>query len=343
VSPATETRGRHAVSLAEQANTLTSTSLAALIRDGVPPPQLLDGGLLYAEGVHVISGEPDCGKTTIALWLALSLMRRSQPVLFLDEESGPEMIAEKLIALGATEEDAEHLAYIPFPGRAWNIADITALRALLDDVQPVMVLLDSVSAFLARAGLDENKAADVTSFWSRLLLPLARTAHAAVVAIDHDTKAGDSRYSRGSGAKLAASDVMVKVDMTSPFTRAASGALRLTITKDRRGWLHRNHDARVQTGDGRIRILLAAASTGHDPAASSLKPAEEKLLAVLAATPATRTDLVDKVAAQFGHGLRRETAYNALAHLAELGLADRIDQGAGNAVLWLKPAAHATR
>jgi hypothetical protein len=61
-----------------------------------------------------------------------------------------------------------------------------------------------------------------------------------VVVIDHDTKASEqSRYARGSGAKLAASDVQYKVEIKKPFTRSDSGLLKLTVSKDRRGYLHR--------------------------------------------------------------------------------------------------------
>ena len=86
------------------------------------------------------------------------------------------------------------------------------LRELVDDINPGIVLWDSSAAFLARAGLDENSAADVTRFWSQVLTPLAREHGAAVLVIDHDTKNGEPpRFARGSGAKLAATDVAFKV------------------------------------------------------------------------------------------------------------------------------------
>ena len=78
-------------------------------------PDLL-GDLLYAGGIHVMAGEPDGGKTTLCLWQALGLLRAGRTVLMLDEEGGAEMTAEKLIALGATEDDAARLHYCPVSG-----------------------------------------------------------------------------------------------------------------------------------------------------------------------------------------------------------------------------------
>ena len=245
-----------------------------------------------------------------------------------------EITAEKLSALGATEDDAQWLCYVPFPARTWGTGDILALRELTDEIRPGMILLDSCAAFLARAGLDENSAADVTSWWSRLLMPLARYCDAAVVVIDHDTKnGGRSRFSRGSGAKLAASDVMVKAELVKPFTRTANGVLRLTVTKDRRGWLHRWHDVQVRTGDG-MSLLITETAGEDDGTSGELTPAEQKMLAVLTSEPVPQSDLVSRVAGKFGHGLRRQTAANALNRLSTLGLADRLDQGTGRAVLW---------
>jgi hypothetical protein len=127
--------------------------------------------------------------------------------------------------------------------------DIADLAQLVLATRPVLVIWDSSAAFLARAGLDENAAADVTRFWANVLTPCARRGGAAVLAIDHDTKNSEpSRYARGSGAKLAASDVAFKIEPVKPFSRDTDGLSKLTITKDRRGWLHRAYDVQFTSG-----------------------------------------------------------------------------------------------
>jgi hypothetical protein len=125
------------------------------------------------------------------------------------------------------------------------------LGEFLRENRPELVLWDSSAAFLARAGLDENSAPAVTNWWARVLTPVARELQAAVLVIDHDTKASElSRYARGSGAKLAALDVQYKVEMRTPFTRNKNGELKLFITKDRRGYLERDWIVDVCVGTG---------------------------------------------------------------------------------------------
>lgn len=316
---------------------LTTYSLAALIRDGVPPPDLL-GDLLYAGGIHVVAGEPDGGKTTLCLWQALGLLRAGRTVLMLDEEGGAEMTAEKLIALGATDDDAARLHYCPFPARTWTAADIAGLGHTMSHVRPDLVLADSAAAFLARAGLDENSAADVTRFWQNVLVPLGREHGAAVLVIDHDTKNGaQSRFSRGSGAKLAASDVMIKVELIKAFSRTENGVLRLTVTKDRRGWLHRWWDVQVRTARGLSLVLAKGEEEPGEPGESAvrLSPADRKVESVLSDQPATQRQLTDRIVARYSHGLKRETVSRALNKLLRAGLADHLDQGNGRAGLWM--------
>jgi hypothetical protein len=154
---------------------LARFDLGALMASGVPPPALLCGGLLYAGGLHTLTGPPDCGKTTFALWCATRLLAEARTVAMFDEESGPELTAEKLISLGATPGDITGgLAYFPYPARTWTRGDVTELARTLTGLGPALVIWDSSAAFLARAGLDENDALDVTRFWSTVLAPCAR-------------------------------------------------------------------------------------------------------------------------------------------------------------------------
>lgn len=227
--------------------------LTSLVASGVKIPERIADDMLYVGGLHSIAGPPDSGKTTIALHWALQLLQQGKPVCFLDEEGGQEIVAERLISLGAKSSDMNLLTYVPFPGKMWDDGDIAGLMEFLDSVRPAMVLWDSSAAFLARAGLDENSAPAVTHWWARVLTPIARELRAAVVVIDHDTKASEqSRYARGSGAKLAASDVQYKVEMKSPFNRNESGVLRLTVTKDRRGYLHRTWLVNMESNSGSL-------------------------------------------------------------------------------------------
>lgn len=314
-----------------------TADLAVMVRDGVPPPDLLCGDLLYRGGLHSISGPPDSGKTTIALWWLLHEARAGRPVMFLDEEGGAELVAEKLIALGATPDDATMISYHPFPARTWTPADVQALGGLVDDIKPAVVLWDSAAAFLSRAGFDENAAADVTKFWAQVLTPIAREHGAAVVVIDHDTKdtATASRYARGSGAKLAACDVAYKVEILQPFTRTQNGVMRMKVSKDRRGWLHRSWSVGIDTSNG-MQVKITETEDGSDGQAADqpLTPADQKVREVLTLEPSSIAQITDRIAAKYGHGLTRPTVSASLNKLLRRGVADRLDQGTGKSVLW---------
>ena len=133
----------------------------------VMPPVLICGDVLYRGGVHTLTGAPDCGKTTLACWWMLRAVREGGSVLFLDEEGGREIVVEKFQALGAKQ--GERIGYIQFPSRSWDAGDIAMLSDILAERRPDIVAWDSSAAFLARAGLDENAAADVTRFYAQVL------------------------------------------------------------------------------------------------------------------------------------------------------------------------------
>lgn len=316
-------------------------SLAETMKRGVAAPVLLCDGLIYEGGLHSIAGAPDCGKTTLALFWAVQLLRQGKNVLFLDEEGGAEIVTEKMQALGSSVDELENMSYVPFPGRSWDDEDIGELISFAKDISPAMMLVDSSAAFLARAGLDENSAPAVTNWWSRVLTPIARDVGAAVVVIDHDTKASEaSRYARGSGAKLAALDVQLKVTMVTAFTREQEGNLKVVITKDRRGWLHRFWNVDVHTGGG----LIDPAFTRDDPeqpgdriADRSWPPSRRSLYEQLTSTPQTSQELVDKIVEAGGIPLKRETRSRELNKLADDGYADRCEVGHGHETLWSLP------
>lgn len=296
--------------------------LGKLIAAGPMEPQRLAGGMLYAGGLHCIAGAPDCGKTTLALYWAVQLLSEGKKVAFFDEEGGPEVVAEKLISLGATISDTENLIYCPFPGKSWDDGDVAALMEYLTENKPDMVLWDSSAAFLARAGLDENSAPAVTNWWARVLTPLARELGAAVLVIDHDTKSSEqSRYARGSGAKLAALDVQFKVEIKRPFSREQDGLLKFAVTKDRRGYLHREWLVQIGVGSGCITPEFMHDS--EEGIFDSWSPAKRKVYGVVncSENPLTWEEIQGKILENFpdDREITRETVSRMLNELLREG------------------------
>lgn len=306
--------------------------LSQALAKGIEKPVLLNE-LLYQGGLHSIAGAPDCGKTTLAAWWALQELRRGNTVAFFDEEGGADIITEKFQSLGASPADLANIAYFPFPGKSWTDEEVDSLLDLMGDISPTVVLWDSSAAFLARAGLDENRATDVTNWWSRVMTPIARDYKAAVLVVDHDTKSSEqSRYARGSGAKLGALDVQIKVIMARPFTRDQDGLLRVTVTKDRRGWLHRYWKVEMST-NGRI-----IPSFSHDEPDAEIPegpPARKKIYEVLDDVPKGYKAIVDAINERYGHFLARATVSTELNELLREGRVDSIEQP-GRETLWIR-------
>lgn len=309
---------------------LPDFDLGELARAGIQPPELLAGGMLYAAGVHSLAGQPGGGKTTLMAWWMLSHIRCGGRVMLLDEESGPELMAEKFLDLGASPDELRppRFSYVPFPSRGWNLFDVAQLHERIGERKPGIVAWDSAAAFLSIAGRDENSALDVTGFWQKVLVPCARVYGSAVLVPDHTGKGDHGGYGRGSGAKKAASDVQYIIETVRPFNRHQDGLLKLTTSpgKDRRGHLAVAYEIRVRAGPPlALEVAEAAASPGR-PGARRMPPAKAKLLEALEAIgdglPVTGRQLVDWIAAKHGHGLTRQTVSTNLNELARDGLAE---------------------
>lgn len=317
--------------------TFPGVDLADVMRRGSVPPPRVCSGLLYAGGLHSLAGPPEAGKTTIAASWAAQMLANKGSVVWLDEESGREAMADRLVALDVDPADVDAgLHYEEFPGLRWSDDQVTALRELLTATEPGLVVFDSSAGFLAAAGLGENDNDATGGFYKRVLLRAARHSRAAVVVVDHVTKNGDGgRYARGAGAKLGYVDVAYGLERLHAFSRTESGLLKLTVHKDRRGYLHRQHEVAVHVDDGRISLTV----TDDVPPAEGddLGPAARKLLDVLLASdlPLTNAALVDGVAAKYGHGLRRETVSREMNRLLDRGLADCLDDGERGTKRWL--------
>jgi hypothetical protein len=311
-----------------------TVNLVELARAGVPTPELLCDGLLYRGGLHSLAGPPDSGKSTLLGWWVAVLLAAGSAVVLLDEESGREATVEKLLALGVDPANLERLAYIEFPSRRWDEADRRGLWALLAARRPALVGYDSAGALLSIAGKDEDRAPDVTPFY-KLLLEASRQFHTAGVVLDHlgkDQRGG--RYARGSGAKLATVDVAYLVDPVKPFSRRQSGLLKLTVTKDRRGYLNHEHDVRVEVEAGTIALKVATVQAPTD--GDGLAPAARKVLAALGASPAplTNRQIGDWIAERYPPGLKRTTIAEALRDVSEAGLVDQAEPGPRGVKYW---------
>lgn len=209
--------------------------------DGNPKPVALardDGArLLYPGRINMLIGESESGKTWVALHAVAQALAAGESCVYLDFEDSAAGVVGRLLALGVEPERIRtSLRYIS-PDEGYSLPAAEDLTETIATTYPSVVIVDGINAGMGLCGLDLNSNKDVTAFGQRVLRPLARTG-AAVLGIDHVTKAKEGRgnYAIGAQAKRAdVNGVAIIVEVVKPFGRGMSGKLRLTVSKDRPG------------------------------------------------------------------------------------------------------------
>jgi hypothetical protein len=220
--------------------------VAALLDQGMPDPPAptvlhrQDGHALFYDGrVNWLFGDPEAGKTWLALAACVEALQAGQCVLVVDmDHNGVEAVVTNLLLLGApisalrdpgrfryTEPDnADHLDRV--------VADVKTWR-------PAVAVVDSIGELMLMLGKSSNDADELTAAHSRVLKPMAK-AGAAVLPIDHLAKGADSRQygAAGSHAKRrVVGGSSIRVTIKDPFTPGRGGAAYLAVHKDRHGGL----------------------------------------------------------------------------------------------------------
>lgn len=248
-----------------------------VMREGVPPVPWLVEGVLYRGSICWWQGEPGAGKTLVAQAIAAQLMKAGHDVLFVDEESGVGLVAERFLAIGVSPEVVDrHLTYLEMPGLTMEAQHLHALFSLVNERPPALVIFDSAADFITQARLSEDSNDDVTRWVKAILEPLKQLG-CCVMVIDHITKNKEGRgnYARGAGAKLSKADCSWRLYPVERFDREAVGKIRLRVAKNRKGVLPPQHTFRIGTReDGRF--VFERLEVAKD-APSPLPPREESL------------------------------------------------------------------
>jgi hypothetical protein len=221
--------------------------LGEAIRNGVEPPEFLEQDVLLRGAVHLIFAATGEGKTWLATWLASERIKVGDVVLYLDNENGAEVAAERFKLLGCTAEDVEHLYYHVDPNIRLDEASLKVLFDYVDDIEPVLVFLDASLGFLTSADLEENVNDDLEKFNQKIIRPL-RKRGITVVILDH-TPHSDNNRVRGAGRKLGYVENGWGLKCSKPFDQNRVGEIVLKRAKQRRGALPDTVKFRVG-GDG---------------------------------------------------------------------------------------------
>lgn len=183
--------------------------VAALLSGELPPaptPDVLsrtDGvGLFYSGQVNMLFGDPETGKTFVALAGAVEAVNDGLKAVVLDlDHNGMAAIVTRLLALGAGKDALADLDTFRYKEPEDGL-DLTETVRDLQEWKPDVVIVDSIGELLPMYGLNSNSPDDFTLAHTKVLKPLAMSG-AAVIAIDHLAKNPESKAQgpTGTGAK----------------------------------------------------------------------------------------------------------------------------------------------
>jgi AAA domain len=191
--------------------------------------------LLYRERIHEIRGEPESGKSWLALHACAEQIAAGENVVYIDFEDSAPAVDDRLLELGADPGAiVRHFSYIRPDEPLVEIGPLLALK-------PTLAVIDGVTEALTIHGLDLRDNTDIAKWLALLPRPLQRTG-AAVVLLDHVSKDKETRgrWSIGAQHKLAGVDVAYLLETVEPFGRGREGLVRITEWKDRPGFIRRH-------------------------------------------------------------------------------------------------------
>lgn len=218
----------------------------------------------YPGMVNAIYGEPESGKTWIALKAVVEALAKGQHVRYLDYESTPGTIVHRLLLLGATKEQIRTLFHYYKPDEA---AKGDAYAKLLNS-EASLIVLDGVTESFSSFGLDPLSNSDARAWHHTLPRAMSQLTGAAVVLIDHVSKTGArSGFALGAQHKKAAMDgAVILVDVEEPLAPGRVGVLRMDIAKDREGALRAKSGPRKE---GRLAPFAIFTLDSMDPRRST--------------------------------------------------------------------------
>ena len=206
------------------------------------PPSMLrreDGNsLLYAGKINAIFGESESGKTWLALEAIRQELAKNNIVFYLDFEDSARGILNRLKTMKVPTDKFKFFRYAnPDSKLEAGVGELmkTEIMAYL----PSLIVVDGVNAAMNLMGLDLEKNKDATFFSQTILKPL-RIGGAGILTIDHVTKSKDNRGNYAIGAQAKRADIdgaAFAVSVAMPFGRGIDGALDITCTKDRPGFV----------------------------------------------------------------------------------------------------------
>lgn len=194
--------------------------------------------LLYPGLTHSFHGESESGKSLVLQWVSVLEIKAGRHVLFLDYESDPRSIADRLVSMGATVEEIETYFDYRLPETAPDStqADQHEWVQVLTPDKYSLVVIDGVTASIGTFGASSQSNDEVNAWTRKLPRALATSTGAAVAMVDHVTKDSGTRGRFAIGAQAKMADVTgaaYTVTPKDPVGKGVVGTIRLRVGKDR--------------------------------------------------------------------------------------------------------------
>lgn len=186
-------------------------------------------GLFYPGTRNMLIAPYESAKTWVSLLTCLQVMEAGGTALYIDFESSPRAIGNRLRVIGGMPF-ADQFGYI----RPTLPVDNDRLDAVLERLNPTVCIIDACAEAMVTHELDENNNAEFMKF-SRLMLEPLEERGIGVVLLDHLGHSGEKP--RGASAKMATvSGSALRIEVETPFRRGHSdGLARVLVAKDREG------------------------------------------------------------------------------------------------------------
>lgn len=217
---------------------LLPVSRVHLLEDSSPEKRWLVQDLWSYEAVGIIGGEPKCGKSVLALSIAVavasgkpclgrfSVTSRGRVLLFAAEDPlnvVKTRVAAIALSYGVTLAELDILV-ITRPALRLDLdTDYELLKNTVEALSPQLLILDP---FVRLHRIDENASGEVAPLLSRLR-HIQRTFHVSVIIVHHARK--DSKHARQGQALRGSSEFHAWGDSNLYLRRKLDDALSLTI------------------------------------------------------------------------------------------------------------------
>ena len=318
------------------AASFTPIDLTAILSGGIeePTPSMLErtgphgsSYLIYGGTVNGIHGDSGTGKSWLALHLLAERIRLGESVMFIDLEDTATNFSSRLRALGITDTQIGTQVVYLQPRDPFGHMEVDVLQRLVRSRNITVAVVDSLGEAFGLDSVNENNDNEVNPWLRSVVRPLAE-AGAAVLLVDHVTKAGENKlHASGSKRKRAAiGGASYLVEAVTPFVRGEGGRLKITCAKDRHGhyrtgehvaWFEMDVDA--TTFEMTLRVVQPTTVSTATTKAAAL---EARVLSWLEAQPAPLSK--SKVAAGLaasGVSARRADVMKAIDSLVASGRA----------------------